>query len=225
MLIKKWMSSPVTTVNVDTSLIDTSNLFRQKVISMLPVLDEGKMVGIVTDGDIKKASPSEATSLDIYELMSLLRKIKIKKVMSRPVFSITEDRTVEEAARTMLLKNISGMPVIDKKGRLTGIITKSDIFRCLVSFTGAAQKGQVFAFKIKDMPGTIKNLTDIIRMGGGRLSSIMTSYDDIEHGFRTVFIHAFGIPDENFDNVLEQLYGAGKMIYMADQTRDIRKLF
>lgn len=225
MLIKKWMSSPVDTVNSDTSLIDASNLFRKKVISMLPVVDKGKIEGVVTDGDIKKASPSEATSLDIYELMSLLRKVKIREVMSKPVFTITEDRTVDEAARTMLLNNISGMPVVDKKGSLIGIITKSDIFRCLVSFTGAAREGQIFAFRIKDMPGTIKNLTDIIRVGGGRLSSIMTSYDDIEQGFRKVFIHAFDMPEENFEAVVEQLHDAAEMLYLADQTRKIRKIF
>ena len=225
MLIKKWMSSPVTTIEADASVMDAAELFEKKVISMLPVLENGRVVGIVTDGDIKKATPSQATSLAVYELTSLLGKLKVSEVMSQPVFCTTEDRTVEEAASTMLMENISGMPVKDNRGHLTGIITKSDIFRCLVSFTGGAQKGQIFAFRITDNPGTIKTLTDIIRMGGGRLLSILTSYDDVDEGFRKVFIHAFDIPEENFDSVAAQLYDAGDMFFLADQIRNIRRIF
>ena len=225
MLIKKWMSSPVTTIDVDTSLMDVSHMFENRVLSMLPVLDGNKIAGIVTDGDIKKATPSNATSLSVHEITGLLAKLKIKEVMTFPVHTITEDRTVEEAARVMLEEGISGMPVQDAKGRLSGIITKSDIFRCLVSFTGAARKGQIFAFRVTDRPGAIKNLTDIIRKGGGRLLSILTAYDDIEEGFRKVFIHVFDLPWENFDRVCEELHSAGDLFFLADQTRDIRRLF
>ncbi len=225
MLVKKWMSSPVNTVEVGTSLMDAADLFDKKVISMLPVMEKGRIVGIVTDGDIKKATPSQATSLAVYELTSLLRKVKITQVMSKPVFSTTEDSTVEEAAQIMLMENISGMPVKDSQGHLCGIITKSDIFRCLVSFTGAARQGQIFIVKISDSPGTIKTLTDIVRMGGGRLLSILTSYDDVEQGYRKVCMHAFDMPEENFDSVVSQLNDAGELLFLADQTRNIRKTF
>ncbi|GAB6144837.1 CBS and ACT domain-containing protein [Desulfocicer niacini] len=225
MLIKKWMSSPVNTIDADASVLDADDLFKKKIISILPVLENGKIVGIVTDGDIKKATPSQATSLAVYELSSLLTKVRIRTIMSHPVLCTTEDRTVEEVAGTMLMENISGMPVKNNRGRLTGVITKSDIFRCLVSFTGGARKGQIFAFRITDSPGMIKSITDIIRMGGGRLLSILTSYDDVEDGFRKVFIHAFDIPEENFDSVAAQLYDAGDMFFLADQTRNIRRLF
>ncbi|SMC99500.1 acetoin utilization protein AcuB [Desulfocicer vacuolatum DSM 3385] len=225
MLVKKWMSSPVNTVEANASLMDAADLFEKKVISMLPVMEKGRIVGIVTDGDIKKATPSQATTLAVYELGDLLRKVKITKMMSSPVLSTTEDCTVEEAARKMLMENISGMPVKNNQGHLTGIITKSDIFRSLVSFTGAAQKGQIFALKINDSPGSVKNLIDIIRMGGGRLLSILTSYDDVEQGFRKVFVHAFNLPEENFDGVVSQLYDAGELLFLADQTRNIRKIF
>ena len=225
MLVKKWMSSPVNTVEADTSLMDVADLFEKKVISMVPVMEKGRIVGIVTDGDIKKATPSQATSLAVYELTTLLREVKIAQVMSTPVFFTTEDCTVEEAAQIMLLENISGMPVKDSQGHLSGIITKSDIFRCLVSFTGAATKGQIFALKISDSPGSIKTLTDIVRMGGGRLLSILTSYDDVEQGYRKVCMHAFDMPEENFDSVVSQLCDAGELLFLADQTRNIRKIF
>ncbi|MCK5349297.1 MAG: CBS domain-containing protein [Desulfobacula sp.] len=222
MLIKEWMSRTVITLENDKSLNDALKLFQTRVISMLPVLKDGKLVGIVTDGDIKKASPSDATTLDKFEITSLMDTVKIESVMSKPVDTIRSDHTVDEAAGIMLSKSISGMPVIDTAGKIEGIITKSDIFRCFVSFTGVSNKGQIFAFSLPDKPGIIKNLSDMIRNSGGRLCSIMTSYDDIEEGFRKVFFHTFDIGHGTFDSLVEKFHGAGELLYVADLSRGIR---
>ena len=163
MLISRWMSKPVITVDKDASLVEVSKLFKTKIISMIPVVDKGSIIGIVTDGDIKKASPSEATTLDIYELTSLVHKIKVKSLMSSPVITIPYNFTVDEAAAKMLRNNITGMPVMGEDGKMEGIITKSDIFRCLVSFVGGDHKGQMFAITIKDRPGIIQDLTTVLR--------------------------------------------------------------
>ncbi|MEA1966826.1 MAG: CBS and ACT domain-containing protein [Thermodesulfobacteriota bacterium] len=225
MIVKKWMSRPVISIESDASLLEASKLFRQKIISMLPVMNKGKLSGVVTDGDIKKASPSEATTLDIYELMHMVGKIKIKTIMSTPVVTVSSDCTVDEAARIMLSKDISGMPVVDQKSNMVGIITKSDVFRCLVSFTGVAHKGQIFAFRIQDRPGIIKHLTEIIRNRNGRLSSILTSYDDVDKGFRKVFIYVFGIKPTEFNSLVVELNDAAKLLYAADQTQDMRRIY
>ncbi|MBW2655954.1 MAG: CBS domain-containing protein [Deltaproteobacteria bacterium] len=222
MLIKEWMSKSVITVENDQSLNDVLKLFQTRVISMLPVLKDGKLAGIVTDGDIKKASPSDATTLDKFELSSLMDTVKIESIMSKPVETIQSDRTVDEAAGIMLRKGISGMPVVDRSGKIEGIITKSDIFRCFVSFTGVSNKGQIFAFNLPDKPGIIKKLSEMIRNSGGRLCSIMTSYDDIEEGFRKVFFHTFDIDPDNFDSLVEKFYGAGELLYVADLSRGFR---
>jgi len=225
MLIKEWMSKPVITINNKDFLNDAAKLFKTRVISMLPVLKEGKLIGILTDGDVKKAMPSDATSLDKFEIISLLDKVTIESVMSKPVITIQADHTVDEAAGIMLSKGISGMPVVSNSGKIEGIITKSDIFRCFVSFTGVSNKGQVFAFNLQDKPGIIKNLTDMIRSSGGRLCSIMTSYDDIEEGFRKVFFHTFDIDPSKFDGLVEKFHEAGELIYAADLSRGFRKIF
>lgn len=224
MLIKEWMSKPVITINHDESLNEAAKRFQTRVISMLPVLKEGKPAGILTDGDIKKAMPSEATSLDKFEIPALLDSVMVETVMSSPVVTIRGDHTVDEAAGIMLKKGISGMPVVTGKGYIEGIITKSDIFRCFVSFTGVSNKGQIFAFNLQDKPGIIKSLTDIIRGSGGRLCSILTSYDDIEEGYRKVFVHTFDIDPTRFDSVVEKLHEAGDLYYVADLSRGIRKL-
>ncbi|MBT4087560.1 MAG: CBS domain-containing protein [Deltaproteobacteria bacterium] len=192
---------------------------------MLPVLNNKKLVGILTDGDVKNATPSDATTLDRFEMPSLMDKVKIESVMSKPVVTIGDDHTVDEAAEIMLKKGISGMPVLDKKGTMVGIITKSDIFRCFVSFTGVSKKGQIFAFNLKDRPGIINILTDIIREHGGRLCSIMTSYDDIEEGYRKVFFHTFDIDPSSFDSLSEKFHGVGELLFAADLTRGFRKIY
>ena len=225
MLIKEWMSKPVITIDYDKSLNDAIKLFQTKMISMLPVIKDGKLTGIITDGDIKMAMPSDATTLDRFEIPSLLDSVKIGSVMTKPVATIRIDQTVDEVAGIMFKKGISGMPVLNDKGKISGIITKSDIFRCFVSFTGVSNKGQIFAFKLKDKPGVIHILTAIIRKNGGRLSSIMTSYDDVEEGFRKVFFHTFNMYPSNFDNLVEKFHEVGELLYVADQSRGIRKIY
>lgn len=225
MLLKEWMSRSVITIDQEKSLNDATRIFQTRVISMLPVLKAGVLEGIVTDGDIKKAQPSDATTLDRHEIASLLDNLKIKKVMSSPVVTIRSDHTVDEAAGIMLQKGISGLPVVNESGTIEGIITKSDIFRCFVSFTGVANNGQIFAFKMHDRPGVIKSITDVIRAGGGRLCSIMTSYDDVEEGFRKVFFHTFDIEPESFKNLVRMFNDSEGLYYAADLTRGFRKCF
>ena len=225
MLIKEWMSRPVITIGLDESLNDAAKLFRTRGISMLPVLKGNRLAGIITDGDIKKAMPSDATTLDKFEMVSLMDSVKIKSVMSKPVFTIGSAHTVDEAAEFMLKKGISGMPVQRDSGRMDGIITKSDIFRCFVSFTGISNQGQIFAFTLRDQPGVIQTLSNLIRKNGGRLCSIMTCYDDIEEGFRKVFFHTFDLEPSQFYGLEEIFHTRGGLFYAADLSRGIRKIY
>lgn len=225
MLIKEWMSKPVITIRHDESLNDADKLFRTRVISMLPVINNGDLAGILTDGDMKRAMPSDATTLDRFELPALLDSIKVGSIMTKPVITIPQDHTVDEAADTMLKKGISGMPVTDRSGDMVGIITKSDVFRCFVSFTGVTTTGQIFATRLQDRPGLIKKFTDMIRAKDGRMCSIMTSYDDIEEGYRKVFFHTFDISPEGFFSLVEAFSEIGQLYYAADLSRGYRKIF
>jgi CBS domain-containing protein len=101
-------------------------------VRRLPVLNkDGRLVGIISQTDVREAEPSDATSLSIYELNYLLAKLKIKRVMTEHVITVTPDTTIAEAARIMLEKKIGGLPVVEN-GQLVGIITESDIFRMVV---------------------------------------------------------------------------------------------
>jgi CBS domain-containing protein len=139
-IVKEWMSSPVQVVEPDTSVADAYNLMMQRCIRRLPVVDCGRLVGIVTLGDLREARPSPATSLSIYELNYLLTKLSVGQVMTHSPYTVTAATPIQHAARIMLDRKVSGLPVVDELDIPVGILTETDVFRMLVDqwayFTG-----------------------------------------------------------------------------------------
>lgn len=131
--VRDWMTSPAFRVTAETSLSDARDLMRDKEIRRLPVVDgKQKVVGIITIGDIREASPSDASSLSVWEMNYLWDKLKVKKVMTKSPSTIGADAPLLDVAEVMLEHKIGGVPVIEADGTLCGIITESDIFRMLV---------------------------------------------------------------------------------------------
>jgi len=131
-LVREWMTTPVITVTPFTSISNAHQMMKEKGIRRLPVLDNDDLIGIVTLGDVREASPSDATTLSIWELNYLWSQLTVEKIMSRKLFTVGPDDTVLAAAQLMLDQKISGLPVVEKSGKLVGMITESDIFRMLV---------------------------------------------------------------------------------------------
>jgi CBS domain-containing protein len=131
-LVGDWMSSDVIVVGPKATLVDVRRLMDAKHIRRLPVVSEGKLVGIVTLGDVREASPSDATSLSVYELNYLLARLTIDRFMTHNVLTVTPETEIYVAAKSMLEHKIGGLPVV-ANGKLVGIITESDIFRVLVN--------------------------------------------------------------------------------------------
>jgi acetoin utilization protein AcuB len=225
MLVKDWMTREVVTIDIDGSMDGAIRLMKEKRIRKLPVMKGGKLVGIVSDRDIKRASASDATTLDIHELLYLVSRIKIKSIMTREPITVKPDSTVEETAELMLRKKISGAPVVDSKGALVGIITESDIFRVLISLTGIGKGGIQFAFRLEDRPGSIKEVTDIIRAYGGRMASILSAYDKAPEGYRTVYIRSFGIDRSKMDELIEALQAKAPLLHLVDHREGRRQIF
>jgi acetoin utilization protein AcuB len=204
MLIKDWMSREVTTVTRDTSMLKASKIFKDNNFRRLPVVDEGgKLVGIVTDRDIKDASPSKATTLDVHELYYLLSEIKIKDIMTPSPFTINVNDSLEKAAIKMLEKRVEGLPVVDDKSQVVGIITETDIFKALVNITGAYQGGIKIGLKISSQPGSLKPVLDLLRSHGARVISVLTYHDQAEQGFRQVYMRIQDM-DKSGENSLQQ---------------------
>lgn len=128
-LVKDWMSRDVVTAVPTLGLLDADALMREHNIRRLPVVENGRVVGIVTFGDIREARPSAATSLSSWEMNYLLANLNLAEVMTKAPQSISPEATIGEAADLMLTHRISGLPVVDGHGTLVGIITESDIFR------------------------------------------------------------------------------------------------
>jgi acetoin utilization protein AcuB len=135
--VSVWMTPNPVTVTPETTLPEAHRLMKERRIRRLPVMDGDKLVGIVTWGDIREASPSDATSLDIYELHTLLAKLSVREIMTRSPITVRPTTSIAQAAQLMLEHKIGGLPVVNRHGRLIGIITESDIFRVLVLGTAA----------------------------------------------------------------------------------------
>lgn len=196
MLVGDWMSQNVATVTEDVSMIKAGRIMREKHIRRLPVVDkEGKLIGIVSERDLRAASPSKATTLDVYEMTYLLTELKVKTIMTRNPISIRPTDTVERAALILRDRKFGSLPVTDEAGKVVGIITDTDIFRLLVSITGIDQDGIQIGLRLSTDEGSLKPVLDELRRHEARIISILSSYDRIEPGKREVAIRIQGLPE------------------------------
>ena len=225
MLVKNWMSKEVVTVDINNSMIEATKKLKEHNIGMLPVMKKGKLVGIVTDRDLKKASASDATTLEIHELLYLVSNIKVKDLITKDPITVPPDYTIGETAELLLEKNISGVPVVGKNGEVAGVITKADIFRALISLTGLKRKGTQFAFELEDRPGSIKEVSDIIRRHGGRMASILSTYDRVKEGHRKVYIRIYGVDRPQLEQLKEKLREKADLLYMVDLRENKREIY
>jgi acetoin utilization protein AcuB len=218
MPVKDWMSKDLITVDEDTSIMQASKIMKQNSVQHLPVLRNRRLVGIVSDRDLKEATPSKATTLDIHELYYLLDKISVKDLMPETLFTIAPGDTVEKAAAVMLKHHISALPVVGPQGALAGIITKGDIFRAFVSISGIYQGALAMGLELPDAPGYIKQVTDVIREHRGRIASIMTRYEGAPEGFKLVYIRAKQVKNEKA--LQQELESKHKILYYFHEEVD-----
>jgi acetoin utilization protein AcuB len=227
MLIEEYMTPQPTTVNEDSSVIDAAELMKEKKVRRFPVLRGDELVGIVTDRDLRSAAPSQVMSFDaeertlMPELHALLAQIKVKEIMSTDVITVDLDQTIVTAALLMLKYRISGVPVVDSKGDLVGIITEGDIFKALVDFSGTSLGNTVLAFRLEDRPASIKEAADTIREHDGRLASILTSYAPADPGFRKVYFRIRDLPSEKLQALRGELEKDFEVLYVIQDNVDM----
>lgn len=225
MLVKNWMNKSVVTIDSRAPLQEAINLLMENDISILPVMEDGKLVGIVTDRDVKRASPSDACLLDFQNVMYHVARMAVGSIMSKPALTISTDRTIEETAEVLLENNISGAPVVDEKGEIKGIITKDDLFAALISLSGLSHRGVLFGFLLKDAPGSIREVTDPIREQGGRLASIVSTYESAPERSRYVYIRAFDLDAEAISNLQNEYLAKGVILFKVDLSNNEREFF
>ncbi len=217
MLVKDWMSKNPITITDETSMMKAIHLMKQNRFRRLPVLQEGRLVGIVSDRDLKEASPSKATTLDVHELYYLLSELQVKDIMTRDPITAAPDDTVEHAAQIMLENTISGLPVVDDQGEVVGILTQSDVFRAFMHITGILQGGVQFALRLEDKPGLIKEVVDLLRSKGARFVSLLTSYTTAQEGYRDIYLRVKNLSPEAIVAAEKELSIPHEVLYVKQE--------
>jgi len=159
MRIRDMMTKNPITVDSETLVLDAQKIMKENNIRRLPVVDKGKLVGMITKHDLLEASPSPATSLSIHELNYLLSKMKVKEIMKKNPLTLTPDTPFEEALRIGQEKKVGSFPIVDK-GKVVGIATESDIVRFLTRALGIREEGS--RITIEGLGGKLTDLEKII---------------------------------------------------------------
>ncbi len=227
MLVKDWCNQNVVTIEAESTLNAAIDLLKKHDISILPVMNDYKLVGVITDRDIRSASASNVVSLNIHELLSNISKIKIAEIMTTPAITVPWNLTVEETAEVLLRNRISGVPVVDdlEPDQVMGIITQKEIFKVIISLTGVGKKGVQIAVELEDRTGSIKEITDIIRGSGGRMTSILSSYDKAPTGYRHVYIRFFDIEQDKLELLKEKIAAKAKILYVVNHSENYRNIY
>jgi len=173
MLVRTWMSENPVTISSHVRMKDAAELMREREVRHLPVVDNGKLVGMVTLTDIRKASPSPATTFSVGEVNYLLDQILVSDIMTRNPHTITPDTTVEDAALLGYRSGYGSFPVVED-GRLVGIITQKDLLDIMMNiFAGGEGDKRI---TMEDMPPTIgatRKIVEILDQHKARFSSIL----------------------------------------------------
>ena len=172
MLVEERMSRPVLTITKDVPVQDALAMMKKDHVRRYPVVDgQGNLIGIVTNTDLLNASPSEATTLSVWEINYLLTKITVERVMATKVISVTGDTTIEEAAQLMADSKVGGLPVL-RDQKLVGIITETDLFGVFLEMLGARCAGVRVTVEVDDVAGKIHEITGVISQLGGNIHGL-----------------------------------------------------
>lgn len=175
MFVANRMTASPITLSADATVADASELMRTHKFRRLPIVNNGKLVGIVTDRDLREVSPSPATTLSIFELNYLLAKMKVKDVMKADVRTTTPDATVEEAALLMYKHKIGGLVVVDASQTVVGVITETDIFKTFVDVMGITEgKTTRLTIDVTDKVGVLSEITAIFKDLGVSIGSLVS---------------------------------------------------
>jgi acetoin utilization protein AcuB len=200
MLVGDRMAHPVITIPPEMQVIDALNLMKNKKIRRTPVVQDGVLVGIISDKDMLNASPASTTSLSVWEINYLLSKITVRDVMTRNVLTVTENTPIEEAARIMADNKIGGLPVV-RGDQIVGIITETDLFKIFLELMGAREAGVRVTAMISDEKGTLARLTQAIAAAGGNFIAF-GQFTGEKPDTRLVTFKESEIPQEELEKII-----------------------
>ena len=162
MFVANCMTKNPITIAPDVGIDEAAKIMDKGHFRRLPVMEHGKLVGFFTNRDLLRASPSAATTLDRYEVRTLLSKIKVADVMQKNVITVTDTTTIEEAALVMAREKIGGMPVLSEVGKVVGIISSTDIFRAFVTVMGLDSGKTRLTIAVADRKGVLRDIATVL---------------------------------------------------------------
>ncbi len=209
MFVRHRMSSPAVTIGPTLPVMEALQVMKEQNVRRLPIVDgKGRLVGIVSEKDVLRASPSEATTLSIYEVSYLLQRLTVAEIMAREVVTVTEDTPLEEAARVMAERHLGGLPVM-RGSQVVGIITETDILMGFSEALGAFAAGVRVMVDLPDEPGAVASVVDTIKVLGGNIAALtLLKPHDPGRGYLVARIQ--GIPADVLEGRLRQ--GQGKVL-------------
>ena len=211
---EKMMKTPVT-IQSDASFFEARHLMREKGVNHLPVMDKkDRLIGIVTDRDIREAAPSDATTLSVHEINYLLEKLKVSDFMTKKEKLVTlhPDTLVEEAALLMQEKKIGSLPLVEGE-KLVGVVTKTDLLDLLIDLFGLKTKGTRLTIALKDEPGKMVGVLETMKNHGVNVISIASPTFSVE-GKR---VAAIRVQTEDYKPVVKELEEKGYDVLSVDR--------
>ena len=176
MFVSKRMTVNPVTISPTTGILEAMNLMKNNKFRRLPVMEHGKLVGIVTDRDLREVTASPATSLSVFELNYLLAKMQVKDIMKKHVITINVEATIEEAALIMYTNKIGGLVVVDAQNAVVGIITETDIFKTLVDVMGLPEGRTRLTLEFTDKIGALHEITGVFKDLGINIFSLAVQH-------------------------------------------------
>lgn len=210
MLVRKKMKTDLITIGKDDRMTTAKKIIQEKNIRHLLVVDGKKLIGLVTNMDIRKAEASPATSLEVRELHYLLDKLTVGDIMTRNVITISPDISVEEATTLLHDNKIGCLPVVED-GNLVGILTENDVMEILIEVMGMKEKGSRLELLVEDKPGALAEMTRIIKEHNVNIISVVTDAAD-EPGKRVI---VFKLKTFYFEPIKKALEAAGFSVQYA----------
>lgn len=172
MAVKDFMTKKVIYVSPETKVAKAADIMKEQGIHRLPVIENDKLVGLVTAGTIGKASPSVATSLSVYEMNYLLNKTTVGEVMIRDVLTISKYASLEDAVYRMRQNNVGVLPVVDDE-RISGVITDKDVFGAFLKIAGYGEAGVRVRILMPDVVGSLEKVADLLAKNNLDVRSIV----------------------------------------------------
>ena len=217
MFVAERMTKHPVTMSSDATVGEVDRVMKKHKFHRMIIVDDGKLVGYLSDRDVMRVAPSPATSLSKFEIRELLDRLKVRDIMQKKVITVGEDATIEEAALIMYNNKVGGLPVISEVGKVVGIITATDILKTFVNVMGLPEGGKTrITLEVENKVGVMSEITKLFADSGINIDSLITCKQDDKKYDIVVRFDNF----DDFSKVEKQLESRGYKIIHSVQIGD-----